>query len=123
VIARATVSIGAVALGLAFVSHGEAARFAVGIAPTADRAAVVEQLRARGATDVTDLAPIPALAVSAPEVTALRVVPGVRYVERLRSRRQSFVLTVIRLPVGHQLFDPADRRLSQLAKIDLLLSV
>ncbi len=90
-IARATVSIGAVALGLAFAANAEAARFAVGIAPTADRAAVVEQLRALGATDVADLAPIPALAVSAPEVTALRGVAGVRYVERLRSRRQSFV--------------------------------
>ena len=90
-IARAAVSIGAVALGLALASTAEAARFAVGIAPTADRAAVVQQLRARGATDVVDLAPIRAVAVSAPRVTALRGVAGARYVERLRSRRQSFV--------------------------------
>ncbi len=88
--ARAAVSVVAVALGLAVASTAEAARFAVGIAPTADRAVVVEQLRARGAADIVDLAPIPALAVSAPAPRALQGVAGTRYVERLRSRRQSF---------------------------------
>jgi len=69
----------------------EAARFAVGIVPGADNAAVAQRLRARGATGIVDLDPIRVLTVSAPRAVALRGVPGTRYVEALQSRRESFV--------------------------------
>ncbi len=89
--ARAAVAVAAVALGLVAASTAHAARFAVGIEPTVDRAAVAERLRARGATEIVDLAPIPALAVSATRASVLRDVAGARYVEMLRSRRGAFV--------------------------------
>jgi hypothetical protein len=91
VTARAAAVAGALALCLAAAPTAAAARFAVGIMPTADRAAVARQLRAQGATRVVDLSPIPALVASAPRAAALRGVPGARYVEPLRSRRESFV--------------------------------
>lgn len=89
--ARAAIFLGAAALGLVVGSNAGAARFAVGVSPTADRATVVRQLRAHGAARITDLAPLPALAVSARRAADLRGVAGTRYVEALRSRRQSFV--------------------------------
>ncbi len=91
---KAAVAVGAAALSLAAAPAApaaHAARFAVGIEPTADRAAVAQRLRARGATEIADLSPIPALAVSAPRASALRDVAGARYVEALRVRRESFV--------------------------------
>lgn len=88
--AAAALGVGA-ALGLAAAPSAGAARFAVGTAPGADRVAIAQRLRARGATEVVDLAPVPALAVSAVSAAALRSMPGARYVEALRSRRQAFV--------------------------------
>ena len=90
-IVKAAVAVGAAALGLAAIPAAHAARFAVGLEPSADRAAVAQRLRDRGATGIVDLHPIPALAVSSPRTTALRGVRGVRYVEVLPVRRESFV--------------------------------
>lgn len=53
--------------------------------------ALAKRLSARGATRIVDLRPIRALTVSAPDADALRGVPGALYVERLRSRRPSYV--------------------------------
>ncbi len=80
----------AAALCLGAAPTAEAARFAVGIAPGSDHAAVAQRLRARGATGIADLAPLQALAVSVPSAMALRGVPGTRYVEGLQSRRVAF---------------------------------
>jgi subtilisin family serine protease len=91
VIPRAAALVVAAALGLASAGGASAARFAVGLAPTADRAAVVAALHGRGASRVTDLAPIPALAVSAADASSLRGIPGTRYVEPLRSREAAYV--------------------------------
>jgi serine protease len=91
VTARAAAVVGALVLSFAAAPTAVAARFAVGITPTADRAAVARQLRAQGATRVVDLSPIPALVASAPQAAVLRGVPGARYVEPLGSRRESFV--------------------------------
>ena len=84
-------AVGAVALCFAAAPTADAARFAVGLMPGADRAAVTQRLRAQGATGIVDLSPIPALTVSASRAVVLRSVPGARYVEPLRSRRESFV--------------------------------
>ena len=95
--AKAAVAVGAVVLGIGAAlclgasPTAAAARFAVGIVPGADSAAVAQRLRDRGATGIADLAPIPVLVVSAPRAVALRGVPGTRYVETLRSRRAAFV--------------------------------
>jgi len=91
VIARAAALVAAVVVSLAGTATAQAARFAVGIAPGADHAALRKQLEARGATRIADLAPIDALTVTADRAGSLRGVPGVRYVELLGSRRQSYV--------------------------------
>jgi subtilisin family serine protease len=90
VIRRAAAFAGAVALGLGVAATADAARFAVGLAPAGDRAVVVQELRARGATGIVDLAPIPALAVSVRRAGALRGVVGARYVEPLQTRKAAF---------------------------------
>ena len=72
-------------------SGADAARFAVGVGPRADRAALTRQLQARGATAITDLSPIDALAVTADSASALRGLRGERYVEALPSRRAAYV--------------------------------
>ena len=77
--------------GLVGASCATAARFAVGIAPHESSTAVAERLSARGATRIVDLRPIRALTFSAPDADALRGIPGAIYVERLRSRRPSYV--------------------------------
>lgn len=89
--ARAAAVVGAVALCLGAAPTAGAARFAVGLVPGGDRAVVAQRLRAQGATRIVDLGPIPVLAVSAASAVLLRGVPGVRYVEALQSRRESFV--------------------------------
>jgi subtilisin family serine protease len=90
-IARAATLVAAVVLSLAGTATAEAARFAVGIAPTADRGVLREQLRARGASRILDLVPIDAFTVTADRAAGLRGVAGVRYVEPLASRRQAYV--------------------------------
>ena len=57
-IARAAALVAAVVLSLAGTATAQAARFAVGLAPTADHAVLREQLEARGAARIADLAPI-----------------------------------------------------------------
>ncbi len=90
-IAKAATLVAAVVLCLAGAATAEAARFAVGIAPGASHEGLRVRLEARGATRVVDLAPIDALAVSAARASTLHGVAGVRYVEPLGSRKQSFV--------------------------------
>ncbi len=89
--ARRAGAVAALALCLGAAPTADAARLAVGLAPGADRAEVAERLRARGARGIVDLAPLPALSVSAPRAAALRGIRGTRYVEVLGSRRQAFV--------------------------------
>ena len=89
-ILRTAVSVAAAAGCLALAPAAGAARFAVGLAPGTDAAAVSAALRSHGATRVDDLAPIRALAVSAPRASALRVA-GTRYVERVRRRVPAYV--------------------------------
>jgi len=88
---RAYALVAAVVAALAATPTVHAERFAVGVAASADPASVGKRLRDRGATSVTNLAPIRALAVSAPEAAPLRGVAGTRYIERLGSRRVSYV--------------------------------
>ena len=88
--ARAAALLLASALCLAAARPVSAARFAVGLAPAADGAAVAAELRARGASRVVDLDPIRALAVSAPGRSALRGVGGTRYIEALGARRVAY---------------------------------
>lgn len=89
--ARRAGAVAALALCLGAAPTADAARLAVGLAPGADRAEVKERLHARGARGIVDLAPLPALSVSAPRAAALRGMRGTRYVEVLGSRRQAFV--------------------------------
>jgi len=70
-----------------------AARFAVGLAPGADRAKVEAAIEARTGGRLRDLAPIPALVVASRERPSLRGVPGVRYVERVLTRHLAFTPT------------------------------
>jgi len=91
VIPRATALVVAVALCLAAPVAASGARFAVGLTSSADHRAVAQRLRERGATRVEDLAPIAALAVTAPASASLRGVRGERYVESLRVRRVAYV--------------------------------
>ena len=88
-ISRASALVVAVTAALAVAPGVQAARFAVGLTKSAAPSVVAERLRERGATRVTDLAPIRALAVSAPRAAALRVA-GTRYVERLGARRVAY---------------------------------
>lgn len=87
---RAIVGAGVVALVLVVAPSAAAARFAVGLEPGADRASLMQRLGAAGATALVDLAPIPALTVSAPSAAWLRMT-GVRYVQRLESRQVAFM--------------------------------
>ena len=81
----------AVVFGLAAAPPAEAARFAVGIAPGERSAEVAERLRKGGATRIVDLSPIRALVVSAREERALHGATGISYVERLRTRAESYL--------------------------------
>jgi subtilisin family serine protease len=68
-----------------------AARFAVGLAPGADRAEVVAEIAARTGTTPRDLAPIPALIVRSSDRPSLAGISGIRYVEPVISRHLSYV--------------------------------
>ncbi len=87
----AAIAVGAVVLSATATPAADAARFAVGIDPAVERTSVVRSLRAAGATNLVDLAPIPAVTVSASRPSALRAVPGVRYVELISTRRAAYV--------------------------------
>lgn len=73
------------ALALALPAAADAARFAVGIAPGADRAAVTEAVEARTGGTVEALAPF-AIALDADGAEGVAELPGVAYVERLGTR-------------------------------------
>jgi hypothetical protein len=87
---KAAAAVGALALCLVATPTAPAARYAVGLAPGADRADVTKRLRAAGASGITDLAPIRAVTVSSPSASPLASVRGARYVEVLGSRRPFF---------------------------------
>jgi len=80
-------ALGVLALALVLVLPGsaDAARFAVGLAPGADRAEVMEAVGVRSGGRVEPLAPF-AVALEAPSSAGVARLPGVAYVERLGSR-------------------------------------
>ena len=81
-------------LALALPGAADAARYAVGIAPGADRARVADAVGAKTGGQVSSLAPF-ALVVEARTAAPALTVPGVAYVERLgtRGRRMAFAPT------------------------------
>ena len=80
----------AVAAALAGPATAEAGRFAVGVKPGADSAAVRAVLERSGAR-VESLAPLPAFVVETAGPRRLSRLPGVRYVELLRRRAPAFM--------------------------------
>jgi subtilisin family serine protease len=70
-----------------------AARFAVGVEPSAKPARVARSIERRGGRVVENLAPIPALVVDVPARASLRGIRGVRYVEPLVERRLALTPT------------------------------
>ena len=81
------------ALALAAPGSASAARFAVGLEPGTDSAAVTSDLRAATGGTVTPLPPF-GLVLQAPTARGAAAIPGVRYVERLKAdRRVSFLPT------------------------------
>ncbi|HEU4943340.1 MAG TPA: S8 family serine peptidase, partial [Gaiellaceae bacterium] len=82
------------ALALALPGAADAARFAVGVAPGADRAALARTIEERTGGTVEPLAPF-AVVLEAEEAAGVLELPGVAYVERLgtRGRRMAFVPT------------------------------
>jgi subtilisin family serine protease len=77
-------------LALAAPGSASAARFAVGVEKGADSRVVAKRIEARTGLHVSRFGPI-ALSLRAPDARALRTVPGVAWVERMRpSRRLSF---------------------------------
>jgi subtilisin family serine protease len=80
----------AAAAVLAGPATAEAGRFAVGVKPGADRAAVQAALE-RGGARVESLAPLPALVVETADPRRLSRLPGVRYVETLTRRAPAFM--------------------------------
>ena len=88
---RAALGAALVALSLALVPVATGARLAVGLEPAANRVNVTAALHRVGATHIVDLHPLPAFVVSVASPNTLRSLRGVRYVERIRVRRQAFV--------------------------------
>jgi subtilisin family serine protease len=81
----------ALAASLATAGTAGAATFAVGLKQGASAAETARVLERLTGSPVESLAPIPALVVEARDGASLRRVAGVRYVERLRSRRLAYV--------------------------------
>ncbi|MFO7572454.1 MAG: S8 family serine peptidase [Gaiellaceae bacterium] len=81
------------ALAASLVASGVAsgAPHAIGLAPGADAAATARVIERLTGSSVESLAPIPAIVADVPTGVSLGRVPGVRYVERLGSRRLAFV--------------------------------
>jgi subtilisin family serine protease len=75
---------------LALPATAGATRYAVGLAPGADRTAVAGAIALRTGALPRDLAPLPALVVDAPQAFSLAGVPGVRYVEPVISRHLAY---------------------------------
>jgi hypothetical protein len=81
-------------VALALPGAADAARFAVGVAPGADRVQLSEALEARTGGRVEPLAPF-AVVLEAPSAAGVAEISGVAYVERLgsRGRRLAFAPT------------------------------
>jgi subtilisin family serine protease len=90
---RAVVALAAVAVWLALPGAADAARVAVGLERGADAEAVAAAVERRTGAQPEKLAPLPALVVDVPRGVSLAGIPGVRYVERLISRRLSLTPT------------------------------
>ena len=78
------------AAALAAPASAPAARFAIGLETPRAAARVAAELERRTGAPAESLAPLPALVTSAPSAARLEGIPGVRYVERLRTRRAQF---------------------------------
>jgi subtilisin family serine protease len=95
-IRRALLGLAVVGAFLALPGLASAARIAVGLEHRADADRVARAVERRTGAEPERLAPIPALVVEAPEdvsLSALRRIPGVRYVERLGTRRLALTPT------------------------------
>jgi Subtilase family len=89
----AGLSVVVAALALAAPTVSSAARVAVGLQRTADVRAVSAAIEARTGSRPESLAPIPALVVDVPTGVSLSGIRGVRYVERLATRRLALTPT------------------------------
>ena len=87
------VFVGVVAIALTVPTVAGATRFAVGIESRADAGRIAAAIANRGGRVTEDLGPIRALVVSAPAGSRLGRIRGVRYVERLESRRLALTPT------------------------------
>ena len=85
--------VSALAVVLAVPGIAGATRYAVGIDRPVDAQRVAAVVASRGGRVTADLAPIPALVVSAPANFRLERIRGVRYAERLASRRPALTPT------------------------------
>jgi subtilisin family serine protease len=85
---RALVVLAVLASALGAPGTAGAARYAVGLTDDAHARRVSSALERRGAV-VNSLAPLPAVVVHAASARGLAALPGVRYVERVRTRRLS----------------------------------
>ena len=95
-IRRALLVVATVGASLALPGLASAARIAVGLEHCSDVDRVARAVERRTGAEAERLAPIPALVVDAHEqvsLTALRRIPGVRYVERLGERRLALTPT------------------------------
>ena len=81
----------AVAAAFAAAGTANAAPFAIGLGPDADPVAMARQLERLTGRPVESLAPIPALVADVPRGVSVRSLPGIRYVERLGTRRMAVV--------------------------------
>jgi hypothetical protein len=90
---RGIVLVLALVAALTVPAGADAARFAVGLASRADEHVVALAVEERTGVRPESLDPIPALVVDTSSTRSISGIPGVRYVERLRSRHLSLVPT------------------------------
>jgi hypothetical protein len=84
---RSAVLVVCAAAALVLVAPAEAARYAVGLARGADAEVVAGEVERRTGSRAERLSPISALVVDVASPRTLRDIPGIRYVERLGTRR------------------------------------
>lgn len=104
---RLAVVAAALALSAAAPAAPAAATYAVGLEPGTDPGRTTRAIERVTGSPVESLAPLPALVVDAPSAAPLRRLPGVRYVELLRSRRLALVPSDPLVP--RQWYLPASR--------------
>lgn len=91
---RLALLVGAAAVAwLALPATSSASRVAIGLEPGADVQAVVDAVERRAGRRVENLFPIPALVVDARAGVSFRGIRGIRYVERMVSRRLALTPT------------------------------